>query len=244
MSTILKTLKKLEEEKSILDQKLDLKEMILKEQYGNAKEKGNNRLSFFLILAIALGVFFFGGIGLNYWLSTLKVPERVLEKNIPKTPLRQKQSLENPKKTSSFEGVSMAAIPNSKKKTTAQLEQPLDFLKQFTTKHPEAETLMPTVANDYQEIKQLIQAATSSAKNSPPLPVASHTNYVPGVKIKGIVFFDEGSSSNHTIVTTSGENNLKLRVGDSAQNALLKSIHPNSVIFLYQNQLVEMGIGQ
>ena len=46
------------------------------------------------------------------------------------------------------------------------------------------------------------------------------------------------------IVTTSNNSNLKLRVGDLVRNAVLKSIHPNRVIFLYQDQLVEMGIGQ
>ena len=70
------------------------------------------------------------------------------------------------------------------------------------------------------------------------------SGYIPDVKIKGIIFFDEGNSSNHIIVTTPSNSNLKLRVGDPVQNAVLKSIHPNRVIFLHQGQPIEMSIGQ
>jgi len=64
------------------------------------------------------------------------------------------------------------------------------------------------------------------------------------VKVKGIIFFDEGSSSNHIIVATSSNSNLKLRMGDPIQNAVLKSIHPNHVIFLSNGGLIEVNIGQ
>ena len=59
-----------------------------------------------------------------------------------------------------------------------------------------------------------------------------------------LFFFDKENPFNHIIVTTQNNSNLKLRVGDPVQNAVLKSIHPNRVIFLYQDQPIEMGIGQ
>ena len=59
MSTILKTLKKLEEEKSILDQKLDLKGMALKEEVTYSKVLENERLKF-LIAAMVTIICIFG----------------------------------------------------------------------------------------------------------------------------------------------------------------------------------------
>jgi hypothetical protein len=37
---------------------------------------------------------------------------------------------------------------------------------------------------------------------------------------------------------------LKLRMGDSVQTVVLKSIYPNRVVFSYQNEPIEMGTGQ
>ena len=54
MSTILKTLKKLEEEKNILDQKFDLKEMLLKEETVDAKTIQTERRTFLIILSLVV----------------------------------------------------------------------------------------------------------------------------------------------------------------------------------------------
>ena len=59
-----------------------------------------------------------------------------------------------------------------------------------------------------------------------------------------IIFFGKGSLSNHIIITSQNDSNLKLKVEDSIQNAVLKTIHPNHVIFLYQDQMIKMEIGQ
>jgi hypothetical protein len=63
MSTILKTLKKLEEEKSVLDQKLDLKGMVLQEDAIYPKAVKAERRGFFLIKAIVLGLLIAGADG-------------------------------------------------------------------------------------------------------------------------------------------------------------------------------------
>ena len=62
MSTILKTLRKLEEEKSILDQKFDLKEMLLKEETVNVKTIQTERRTFLIILSLVVVLFISGGI--------------------------------------------------------------------------------------------------------------------------------------------------------------------------------------
>ena len=106
------------------------------------------------------------------------------------------------------------------------------------------EASSPAVSSDLEKIGSFIQSNTALVKNSPAASVAIRSGYIPSVTVKGIIFFDEGSSANHIIVTTPSNSNLKLRVGDSAQNSVLKSIHPNRVVFSYQDQLIEMGIGQ
>ena len=67
MSTILKTLKKLEEEKSVLDQKLNLKEMVLKEDTTHPRMSENGRHIFFLMAAMITGVLTLGGTLIYYW---------------------------------------------------------------------------------------------------------------------------------------------------------------------------------
>ena len=262
MSTILKTLKKLEEEKSVLDQGLDLKGMVLKEDAVYPKALGNDRHRFFLIVTIVTGLLILGGTAFYYWAAIHKVPAqfRHVATKIPKQQTLLPKKLP---KLRTFEGVSMAGIPSSKKKTTVKPEENLAFSRQVVTK-PAAESLaskQPTaskplfksspkgapsseISSDLEEIESIIQSATTLAKNSPAAPVTFRNGYIPGVKVKGIIFFDKESPSNHIIVTTQNNSNLKLRVGDPVQNAVLKSIHPNRVIFLYQDQPIEMGIGQ
>ena len=94
------------------------------------------------------------------------------------------------------------------------------------------------------EIENLIRASTTSAKKNLVMQPSIQSGYIPGIKIKGIIFFDKGSSSNHIIAATESSSNVKLRVGEAIQDAVLKSIHPNHVIFSHHNQLIEVGIGR
>ena len=263
MSTILKTLKKLEEEKNILDQKLDLKGMLLKEDAVSPKILQAERRKLFLIVAMTTGLLLAGGTGFYHW-----TPNRKAEnppRHVPSKALAQQTLL--PKKSSAsrtFEGVPMAAIPSTEKETAPKSEQGFTLFRQLATKPPIAavpapkkpllpkpftkllakEVLPPAVSTDLEEIENLIQSTTALVKNNPATPIIIQGGYIPGVKVKGIIFFDKESPSNHIIVTTQNNSNLKLRVGDPVQNAVLKSIRPNRVIFLYQGQLIEMGIGQ
>ena len=95
-----------------------------------------------------------------------------------------------------------------------------------------------------EEIENSIQSKTTLEKNNSAIPPKIQGGVIPGIKVKGIIFFDENNSSNHIIATTKNNTNLKLRVGEAIQDSILKSIHPNHVIFLSNGGLIEVNIGR
>ena len=225
MSTILKTLRKLEEEKNILDQKLDLKEMLLKEETVDTKTIQTERRTFLIILSVVVVLFIAGGIIFYQSVPTNKITTPA--RHIPMKILPQSLSKDS-SKFGPFEGVSMSVIPSKEeilKSTTKEADQ-------FST------------PNNLEKITRPIKPTTTLKKNSTIAPLAIQNGYIPNVKVKGIIFFGKGSLSNHIIITSQNDSNLKLQVGDPIQNAVLKTIHPNHVIFLYQDQMVKVEIGQ
>jgi hypothetical protein len=226
MSTILKTLKKLEEEKNILDQKFDLKEMLLKEETVDVKKIQTERRTFLIILSLVVVLFIAGGIIFYQSVPTDKITTQA--RHIPTKILPQSSLPKDSSKLHSFEGVSMSVI-RSKEETLKPTTKEAD---KFST------------SNNLEKIKRPIKSTTTLKKNSLIAPLAIQNGYIPNVKVKGIIFFGKGSLSNHIIITSQNDSNLKLQVGDSIQNAVLKTIHPNHVIFLYQNQMIKMEIGQ
>jgi len=226
MSTILKTLKKLEEEKNILDQKLDLKEMLLKEETVNVKTIQTERRTFLIILSLVVVLFIAGGIIFYQSVPTDTITTSA--RHIPTKILPQSFLPKDSSKLGPFEGVSMSVIPSKE-----------EILKPTTKEANKFST-----PNNLEKITRSIKSSTTLKKNSPIAPLAIQSGYIPNVKVKGIIFFGKGSLSNHIIITSQNDSNLKLQVGDSIQNAVLKTIHPNHVIFLYQDQMIKMEIGQ
>ena len=226
MSTILKTLKKLEEEKNILDQKFDLKEMLLKEETVDVKIIQTERRTFLIILSLVVVLFIAGGIIFYQSVptDTITTPAR----HIPTKILPQSSLPKNSSKLGPFEGVSMSVISSKEK-----------ILKPTTKEANKFST-----SNNLEKITRSIKSSTTLKKNSPIAPLAIQNGYIPSVKVRGIIFFGKGSLSNHIIITSQNDSNLKLQVEDSIQNAVLKTIHPNHVIFLYQDQMIKMEMGQ
>jgi len=225
MSTILKTLRKLEEEKNILDQKLDLKEMLLQEETIDAQTIQTERRTFFIILSVVVVLFIAGGIIFYQSVPTDKITTPAI--HIPAKILHQSLSKDS-SKLGPFEGVSMSVIPSEEE----ILKPTIKEADKFST------------SNNLEKITRPIKSTTTLKKNSTIAPLAIQNGYIPNVKVKGIIFFGKGSLSNHIIITSQNDSNLKLQVGDSIQNAVLKTIHPNHVIFLYQDQMIKMEIGQ
>ena len=240
MSTILKTLRKLEEDKNTLDQKLDLKGMLLKEDNTNKKSIKSDRRKFFLLTAMVTGLLI-AGVVFYHWAPNYETPSS------PKHVLNKTQTQQTiPFKDSSrhrpFEGVPMTAISSNELVSKAEPNKSLPS-KPFTELLPE-ETTPVSTSSDTEEIKKFMRSTVALTKKQPTLPPTIQSRNIPGIKIKGVIFFDKGSSSNHIIATTENNSNLKLRVGETVQGAVLKSIHPNYVIFFHHNQLIEMGIGR
>jgi len=240
MSTILKTLRKLEEDKNTLDQKLDLKGMLLKEDVTPQKLIKSDRRNFFLLMAMATGLLI-TGVAFYPWApnyETPSSPKHVLNK----TPTQQTTLSKNSFRPHAFEGVPMAAISSNELASKAESNKSLSS-KPFTELLPE-ETTPVSNSSDAEEIKKFMRPAVALTKKQPTLPPTIQSGHIPGIKIKGVIFFDKGSASNHIIATTENNSNLKLRVGETVQGAVLKSIHPNYVIFFHHNQLIEVGIGR
>ena len=136
----------------------------------------------------------------------------------------------------------MAAIPSNE--LASQSEPNKHISSKHVTKLLPEETPPISTSSDIGEIENLIRSTAALAKKKSAISPTIQSGRIPGIKIKGVIFFNKGSASNHIIVTTKNNSNLKLRVGEAAQDAVLKSIHPNYVIFFHHNQLIEVGIGR
>ena len=241
MSTILKTLRKLEEEKNTLDQKLDLKGMLLKEDPAYPKSIKSERLKFFLLMTMVAGLLIAGGAVFPYWPSSQEVSSS-RKHVLNKTPVQQPPPFKDLSRLRAFEGVPMDAVSSNEFTTKTKPNERLSS-KQSTKLLPKEAPPIST-SSDMEEIETLIRSTTALAKKKSAMLPTIQSGRIPGIKIKGIIFFDKDSSSNHIIATTESNSNVKLRVGEAVQDAILKSIHPNHVIFLYHDQLIEVGIGR
>jgi hypothetical protein len=258
MSTILKTLKKLEEEKSVLEKELDLKELILQDEensFLNSPSKTTRKI--FLIGVILLSGIAFG----LFWTSKEKPHEnqvaRVSPRNIvhykvstpiknqyatpvPGIPLSNIPEQEKPYQSSSIENNFYAIekeIPTYAERIIETIKPPIVVTKDNPQQHQ---------THDVLEIQSLI-ATSKSLANEPEevhIPQINNSLSIPGLKVKGIIYFSPKSSSNHILVSTSKSNNHKMRVGDSIDSATLMKIESTAAVFAYQGQIAFLNIGQ
>jgi hypothetical protein len=259
MSTILKTLKKLEEEKNILRHKGDLKELVLQGDEGDTLQGSSAGLESWIWIAggVLFGVLITGGL---FYFSQPDMPTSPLPKtasgNIVKRPVAVTKPTD--KTTRTVPGIPLENIPES--------ERPVELSPEPFSKEdppvaipadPIEEPIEP-VAKETQgprelaeepirEIDELIKSATLAENEEveKPREVLSRTAvHFPEMRVKGIIFFDEGNLSNHIFVSTPKTNNLKLKVGDEVEKARLESITSQAAIFKYQGNLVELPIGE
>ena len=257
MSTILKTLKKLEEEKSVLEKGLDLKELVLQDEeniFFNSSSKTSRKI--FLI-----GAIIFSGIAFGlFWESKEKPPQNQVDqvsptntvhykistavKNqyatpVPGIPLSNIPEQEKPYQSPSIENNFYAIekeIPTYVEKINETVKPPVVVIRDNPQKHQ---------THDVLEIQSLIETAKSLV-NEPEefhIPQINNSLSIPGLKVKGIIYFSPESSSNHILVSTPKNNNHKMFVGDSIDSATLMKIESTGAVFAYQGQIALLNIG-
>jgi hypothetical protein len=67
---------------------------------------------------------------------------------------------------------------------------------------------------------------------------------IPGVKMKGIIYFSANNPLNYILVTGPKDANQKLKIGEVLQDATLKDVQPDRAIFAYKDQLTQLRIGE
>ncbi|MEK9627903.1 MAG: hypothetical protein VW455_02680 [Nitrospinota bacterium] len=256
MSTILKTLKKLEEEKSVLEKKVDLKELVLQD------EESFDIDSFFSRKNILKGALVFAGVGIAIaWLWKGKPEDRqIVQAPRPQPVFLQETPPVKKQDSNSVPGIPLSNIPEQKKQELypeAVSEEEYYALEKEKPQVPEKvveriKKPVPQVSRpaleeqDIYEIQSLIASAKSLADEPDEIQVSKLRSHgsIPGLKVKGIIFFSPESSSNHIFVSTPRTNNQKMKIGDSIHSATLMKIESTGAVFAYKGESVFMAIGQ
>lgn len=269
MSTILNTLKKLEEEKSVLEKKIDLKSLLIQGQdtpYSQMSDADSRKKG--MIGGLIIGCVLIGG--LMAYLSnapTTGLPEAksafvqqpVMQAPIPKKTLRAVKptpgfALESITDFTTMSDPEAYAMVNT---TPDPMD---DYLEDDDFFGPEDALILPVDnapavvaeslpegAEEIRAIKTLIQSAIqiNATENVAPRPAftAQNSVHIPGLKVKGIIFLNTGNPVNHIFVSTPNEKNRKLKVGETLLTATLEGIEAQKAIFSYQGQRVEKAIG-
>jgi len=244
MSTILKTLKKLEEDKRLLEKDLDLKELVLQEDRKLPVTLEISRKNFMTTGLVLAGLIVVALVFFNRPSAKNEVTHFAQSPSVQKPASIQRKAAEP------TVGIPLSNIPEQRQRYEERVsETPQPVIK----KAPVREIFQPiaepeSLPHDINEIRDLIQTATSESRqpqaNPYPEELVSRGISIPNLKVKGIIFFTSGSSSNHIFVSTSESKNRKVRVGDTIQSATLMHIESNRVVFSYQGETVHLRIGE
>ena len=250
MSTILETLKKLEEDKRLLEKNLDLKKLVLQEDRKPSSHK-LLKISSKKFMSVGQGI---AGILIGLALVWGFKPSAKNEV----THFSQANPAQNPplifkKRSGATVGIPLSNIPEYRKRYEENIsENPPSVLEAFAPP-PVLEIRQPfaepeALPREINEIRDLIQTAKLAAEQHEPfaypVELATRGISIPQLKVKGIIFFSQGSSSNHIFVATSESKNRKVRVGDTVQSATLMHIESNRVVFSYRGENVHLRIGE
>lgn len=260
MSTILKTLKKLEQEKSVLEQSIDLKGMVLHGEDATLpriEKSRSSRLS--MILSVAAGGLLVG----LYMIYIFSAPETVPPPAEPPPAKRAAQQTQTtvpekeiPRMSNGHMGVPLAGIPEVPVKNPSPFqaareappESPV-LGKPFSAEEEISASADKEQLQAVKEIQQVLRNAKIAGIKRPrevsvdPYPKTSEI-LIPGLRVKGIISLGADNPANYILVSTPEENNLKLRVGETLLDASLKSIQPNRAIFTYRGKIAVMKVGE
>jgi hypothetical protein len=249
MSTILKTLKKLEQDKNDLQKNLDLKEMVLQgDSPVYLQSNGVDKKIWLFTGLTACGILM--GITLAFfYMKEPNVPQKLESASIqPIAPKTQTQIAQPVKKPSSQLGFSLSAIPETQKSTNTKIYPPAKIpAKKIIAEESTSIQIEPKLKSQPRPPIEQASAPRPAQRPQPAIqqttkPVAHGT--IEGVKIKGIIFFKDQSPSNHIFISTPTEKNKKLKQGETVAGAILEDITPNKVVFSKESRLFTMGLGE
>lgn len=274
MSTILNTLKKLEEEKSVLEKNVNLKGLLLQGQetiYQQVEDTQSQKWR--TVGGLVVGCVLLGG--LMVYLtgsSTIDLPETkpVLASKPASPPPKTNRPFIQPKTSPGFplagiQDIKPSAvtdhgadsITNSMPDPGTDSMYDDDFFEPentlvlpVETSPPVLEEALPEGTEEIREIKSLIQTAIVTGEtNSGSLDeisgfTSNNSPNIPGLKVKGIIFLNSDNPVNHIFVSTPNEKNRKLKVGETLLSATLENIEAQKAVFSYQGQRVEKTIGE
>ena len=246
MSTILETLKKLEEDKRLLEKDLDLKELVLQEDHKPRKLLKISSKKFVPVGQVVVGVLI--GFALVWGLKPSAKNEVA--------PFSQANPAQKPpsvykKRFGATMGIPLSNISEQEQRYEENVSENLPPVIETFAPPPVLgirESFAESEAQGINEIRDLIQTAKLAAEQHEPfaypVELATRGISIPRLKVKGIIFFSQGSSSNHIFVATSESKNRKIRVGDTVQSATLMHIESNRVVFSYRGENVHLRIGE
>ncbi len=250
MSTILETLKKLEEDKRLLEKNLDLKKLVLQEDRKPSSHKllKISSKKFMSVGQVIAGILI--GLALVWGFKPSAKNEVT---HFSQANPAQKPPLIFKKRSGATVGIPLSNIPEYRQRYEENIsENPPSVLEAFAPP-PVLEIRQPfaepeALPREINEIRDLIQTAKLAAEQHEPfaypVELATRGISIPQLKVKGIIFFSQGSSSNHIFVATSESKNRKIRVGDTVQSATLMHIESNRVVFSYRGENVHLRIGE
>ncbi|MCS5621771.1 MAG: hypothetical protein NZ656_07460 [Nitrospinaceae bacterium] len=252
MSTILETLKKLEEDKRLLEKDLGLKELVLQEDHNPSSRKllKISSKKFVSVSQVIAGILI--GLALVWGFKPSAKNEVT---HFSQANPAQKPPLIYKKRSGATVGIPLSNISEQelRQRYEENMSENLPSVLEAFAQPPVLEIRKPfaepeALPREINEIRDLIQTAKLAAEQPEPFvyPVESATRgiSIPRLKVKGIIFFSQGSSSNHIFVATSESNNRKVRVGDTVQSATLTHIESNRVVFSYRGENVHLRIGE
>ncbi|MFQ5481476.1 MAG: hypothetical protein ACE5ER_01855 [Nitrospinaceae bacterium] len=263
MSTILKSLRKLEEEKKGLDQRIDLKTMVIRQDPRRHQEPSRAKpLAWWGGLGlIGAGIALGGGIML---LMQPAAPAKSASATLRIAP-EAREALSVPAQAAAAQalgGVPLSSIPQTAVfKTKPAAAKPLPTAAApVPDAAPEPAAWIntppaPPVAARLPAGEEIVKALSTvpaqtrytlpPSFQSPPVMVVEGfpPHEIPGLKVKGIIYFGEGSPENYLFFTTPGTNIQKLKVGEGVLDATLTGIQPGQARFDYQGQSLVLRVG-
>ncbi len=256
MSTILRTLKKLEEEKSVLAKNLDLKGLLAQSHESAYPQKGPQASSKWgWVTGLILVGGLLGAFAVYYFYPAKQPVREVRQTSLPPAPFAMQAVKEKPVRAPSATGIPLAYIPDSHPEDADPYWEPDEFARDEVYAAPQTplpevkiqEEPVTPVSPEMEEINALIKTVTSAARLGDG-PAASNpavqSGYIPGLKVKGIIFFGPGNPANYIYVSTPTNKNRKLKAGEAVSNAALQSIEAQNAVFAYMGQTLAIGIGE